>query len=53
MPPPFREVVLREQLAEAKDENTENNVHERKQAQINLLTKEVSYLLKLVRDAGI
>ena len=51
--PPHKEVILRAQLAEAKDEDTENNVHERMQAQLNILTKDLSYLLKLVRDAGI
>ncbi|KKK51686.1 hypothetical protein LCGC14_3112470 [marine sediment metagenome] len=47
---PNREVVLKKQVAEAKDPELENNDFHRLQTQCNLLTKEVMYLLKQVRE---
>ncbi len=47
---PNREVTLKVQIAEAKDPNLENSDFTRLQTQCNLLTKEVTYLLRKVRE---
>ena len=47
---PNREVTLKKQIAEAKDSELENNDFTRLQTQCNLLTKEVKFLLKKVRE---
>lgn len=47
---PDRDVILRQQLAECKVIEDDENVHSRQQRQIDILAKEVMYLLKKVRE---
>lgn len=53
MPPPGRDVVLNQQISEAKDEKLENNKFQSLQEQCNLLTKDVAFLLKKCKEANI
>jgi len=50
---PKRDVVLKEQIAEAKDREAENNHFQSLQTQCNLLTKDLAWCLKKIEDAGI
>ncbi len=48
-----REVTLKKSLREAQDLDADPNEGSRLQKQVDLLTNEVAYLLKKVREAGI
>ncbi len=46
---PTRDVLLRQQLGECKIIEKDENIHSRQQRQIDLLAKEVQYLLREVK----
>lgn len=50
MPGPERDVILRQQLAEAQVIEYDENIHSRHQKQLDLLAKDLMYLLREVRD---
>ena len=50
MPGPDRDVLLRQQLGEAKIIEQDENIHSRHQRQIDLLAKDVMYLLREIKD---
>ena len=50
MPGPDRDVLLRQQLGEAKVIEQDENIHSRQQKQIDLLAKDLQYLLREVKD---